>query len=94
MVDRCPGCNLRMARGEDGYTLGALWFNLVLAEGFTTAVFLATLIASWPHPPWDRLQYLGPAEALIMPFVFWPFSRTLFLAFDLCIRPVEDKDRR
>jgi hypothetical protein len=87
MVRECPRCGLVMQRGEDGYTLGALWFNLLMAEGFSTIVFLTTVIRTWPHPPWDVLQWVGPLEALVMPFLFWPFSRTLFLAFDLCIRP-------
>jgi uncharacterized protein (DUF983 family) len=92
IVDRCPTCGLRTARGEDGYTLGALWFNLLLAEAFSTAVFVATVAATWPDPPWDLLQYIGPLEALITPLLFWPFARTLFLAFDLCFRPAADRD--
>ena len=93
MVERCPGCNLRTNRGEQGYTLGALWFNLLMAEGFSMTVFLATVVYTWPNPPWDTLQYLGPIEALVTPFIFWPFARGLFLAFDLCFRPVEERDR-
>ncbi len=93
MVDRCPDCRLATARGEDGYMLGALWFNLLMAEGFSMTVFIATVVYTWPDPPWNQLQYAGPAEALIMPFLFYPFSKTLFLAFDLCIRPVELGER-
>jgi uncharacterized protein (DUF983 family) len=29
--EHCPSCGLRTRRGEDGYTLGALRFNLFLA---------------------------------------------------------------
>jgi hypothetical protein len=92
--DGRPLPELRTTRGEDGYTLGALWFNLLMAEGFSTMVFVGTVIATWPNPPWDTLQYVGPLEALITPFLFWPFARSLFLAFDLCIRPVEERDRK
>ena len=35
MKEHCPSCGIRMRRGEDGYTLGALWFNLFLAELIT-----------------------------------------------------------
>jgi uncharacterized protein (DUF983 family) len=89
MGSHCPTCGLSFHRGEDGYTLGALWFNLMMAEGFTMVTFLTTLYVTWPDPPWDRLQYTGPAEAVIMPFVFYPFARTLFLAFDLGFRPLD-----
>lgn len=94
MVDRCPSCSLRTTRGEEGYTLGALWFNLLMAEGFSMLVFISTVAATWPDPPWDTLQYVAPLEALIMPLIFWPFARGLFLAFDLCFRPPEEADRR
>lgn len=92
MKDHCPSCGLRTRRGEDGYTLGALWFNLFLAELITVTVFVTILIRTWPDPPWDRLQIAGPIEAIVMPLLVWPFARTLFLAFDLCFRPLEAKD--
>lgn len=87
MKPSCPTCGLNFVRGEDGYTLGAYWFNLAAAEGVTTASMLTTVISTWPEVPWNVLRFTGPIEALVMPFVFFPFSRTLFLAFDLCIRP-------
>jgi uncharacterized protein (DUF983 family) len=92
MKDHCPTCGLRTRRGEDGYTLGALWFNLFLAELITMAVFVGTLIRTWPDPPWQILQVVGPLEAIVMPLLVWPFARTLFLAFDLSFRPLEAKD--
>ncbi len=92
MKDHCPSCGIRMRRGEDGYTLGALWFNLFLAELITTTSFVVTLARTWPTPPWDLLQIIGPIEAIIMPLLVWPFARTLFLAFDLCVRPLDQKD--
>lgn len=92
MRDHCPSCGIRTRRGEDGYTLGALWFNLFLAELITTTIFVTTLIRTWPDPPWDILQVVGPAEAVLMPLLVWPFARTLFLAFDLSFRPLTAKD--
>ena len=92
MKEHCPTCGLRTRRGEDGYTLGAVWFNLFLAEVLTVSVFVATLFRTWPNPPWDVLQVAGPVEAIIAPLLVWPFARTLFLAFDLCFRPLEPKD--
>lgn len=92
MKEHCPACGIRTRRGEDGYTLGALWFNLLLAESVTMTVFVVTLVRTWPNPPWDWLQIAGPTEAIAMPLLVWPFARTLFLTFDLCIRPMEPKD--
>ncbi len=92
MKDRCPSCGLRTRRGEDGYMLGALWFNLFLAELITMSIFVTTLVRTWPDPPWDRLQVMGPIEAVVMPLLVWPFARTLFLAFDLSFRPPTPSD--
>jgi uncharacterized protein (DUF983 family) len=92
MKDHCPSCGMRTRRGEDGYTLGALWFNLFLAELITVTGFVLTLVRTWPNPPWDLLQIVGPIEAIVMPLLVWPFARTLFLAFDLSFRPLEMKD--
>lgn len=92
MVDHCPGCGIRTRRGEDGYTLGALWFNLMLAESITMTIFVVTLVRTWPDPPWDVLQVVGPIEAVVIPLLVWPFARTLFLAFDLSFRPLEARD--
>jgi uncharacterized protein (DUF983 family) len=87
MVESCPTCGLRTRRGEDGYTLGALALNLLIAEAITMTVFITTLVRTWPDPPWDWLQISGPIEAIVIPLVVWPFARTLFLALDLSFRP-------
>jgi hypothetical protein len=34
------------------------------------------------------------AWMLVTPFAFYPFSKTLFLAFDLVVRPPEEEDFR
>ncbi|HLS48319.1 MAG TPA: DUF983 domain-containing protein [Gemmatimonadales bacterium] len=87
MRESCPTCGLDFVRGEDGYTLGALWFNLIAAEAVTMTSLLATTIATWPDVPWNILRVTAPLEAVAMPLLFFPFSRTLFLAFDLWVRP-------
>lgn len=76
-----------MERGEQGYQVGSYMFNIVAAELIFAAIFIGVLLATWPDPPWDALLYGGAALMLIVPFVFFPFSKTLFLAFDLLFRP-------
>jgi uncharacterized protein (DUF983 family) len=87
MRHHCPRCGLPMERGEQGYQVGSYMFNLVAAELVFAAIFLGVLYATWPEPPWTLLLYGGMALMLIVPFVFFPFSKTLFLAFDLTFRP-------
>jgi uncharacterized protein (DUF983 family) len=92
MVPRCPSCGLRFERGEHGYHLGAVWFNLIFAEAVSMGIFFTVLIRTWPTPPWDVLEVMAPVDAVVAPFFFYPFAKTLFLAFDLSIRPPSPED--
>jgi len=87
MRSHCEVCGLAFERGEEGYQVGSYMFNIVAAELVFAAVFVAIVLATWPSPPWALLQYGGIALMVIAPFVFFPFSKTLFLAFDLIFRP-------
>lgn len=93
MHPQCPACGLRLERGEDGYQVGSYMFNIIAAELLFLAVFLAVLVLTWPAPPWALLQYGAPALMVIAPFLFFPFSKTLFLAFDLLFRPAPGGER-
>lgn len=92
MKDRCPSCGLALNRQESGYSLGGFWLNLLFAEGVTATLFVTTLVSTWPAPPWTLLQYGLPALALLTPVVFYPFSKTLFLAIDLAVRPAAHEE--
>jgi Protein of unknown function (DUF983) len=85
-------CGIRLARGEEGYEVGAYMFNIVAAELIFAAIFLAIIIWTWPTPPWDLLLYGGVLLMLVVPALFYPFSKTLFLAFDLTFRPPMPED--
>ena len=80
-------CGLKVERGEEGYQVGSYMFNIVAAELVFAAVFMGVVVLTWPTPPWKLLQVGGIALMVIAPFVFFPFSKTLFLAFDLVFRP-------
>jgi uncharacterized protein (DUF983 family) len=92
MCDNCPVCGLRLERGEHGYWLGAYFFNLVAMETVFVLGFVGLLVATWPTPPWALLQMLAVALMVLAPVAFFPFSKTLFLAFDLWCRPPGAED--
>jgi uncharacterized protein (DUF983 family) len=87
MRPRCPVCGLPAERGEEGYQVGSYMFNIIAAELLFAAVFVGVVVLTWPTPPWKLLEYGGITLMVIAPFVFFPFSKTLFLAFDLVFRP-------
>ena len=92
MREACPRCGLHLERGEHGYIVGAQMFNLIAAELTFAAIFVAVLVATSPDAPWDLLQYGGMALMVTLPFVFYPFSKTVFLGFDLIFRPPTPED--
>jgi uncharacterized protein (DUF983 family) len=92
MRERCPRCGLRLERGEQGYVVGAYMFNIMAAELIFAGIFLGIAWVTWPHPPWTTLQYGGGAFMVLAPLICYPFSKTLFLAFDLYFRPVRPED--
>jgi uncharacterized protein (DUF983 family) len=92
LVPNCPVCGLGLERGEDGYWLGAYFFNLLAMETVFSVWVLGFLLSTWPDPPWAVFQATTLVLMLVVPCVFFPYSKTLFLAFDLLIRPPSEED--
>lgn len=88
----CPVCGLALERGEDGYWLGAYFFNLMAVETVFAVWVAGFLFETWPDPPWGLFQATTLLLMLIAPFACFPFSKTLFLAFDLLVRPPTEAD--
>jgi uncharacterized protein (DUF983 family) len=92
MREQCPACGLHMERKEEGYTVGAYMFNIVAVELIWVAVFVGAIVVQWPEPSWDLLLYGSGGLMVLLPFVTYPFSKTLFLALDLAVRPAGTAD--
>jgi uncharacterized protein (DUF983 family) len=88
----CPACGLRLDRGEEDFFLGAMMFNLVLAEGLLLAALVLTAVLFRGAIPWTTLAYVGIALMAAAPFVFYPFSHTVWLATDLLMRPASEEE--
>ena len=67
-------------------------FNIVMAELVFLMILVGLLVATWPTPPWEWLTYGSAAVMVALPIVFYPFSQTLFLGFDLLVHPPEQSD--
>lgn len=94
MRARCPACGLRLER-EEGYFLGAMLVNLLVAELLCIGAVALLLVRTWPAPPWQWLQWGVPLLAVALPVLLYPFSRAIWLAFDLLFQPprAEEYDR-
>lgn len=91
--ETCPGCDLTLDRGEsDDFWLGAYAFNLVAAEIFTVLAMVIWVVSVWPAVPWSAVQWAAVLLAGLSPIGFFPFSRTLWLAWDLSFRPTAPGD--
>lgn len=86
---RCPTCGFNPSESDAGYGMGALTINMVVSEILALGAVLGTAILTWPDPPWDLLLYGGLALAVGLPFLFYPFATSLFVAVNYALRVSE-----
>lgn len=89
--EHCPTCNLKFER-EPGYWTGALAINLICPLGLLLITLFASLIATSPNVPVVPLVIISLAIALLGPLVWYPFSRTLWIAIDQGFLVAFDRD--
>jgi uncharacterized protein (DUF983 family) len=93
MKHACPVCGQVFERGEShDFFIGAYLINLVVAEATAVVVAAAMWIVLGSRVSFNVLWGASMALAVIMPVIFYPFSRELWLAFDLHFRPAEAGD--
>jgi uncharacterized protein (DUF983 family) len=88
----CPGCGLLLQREGDGYELGSMVVNLVVAELVWAVSFVSILLWTWPNPPWTLLQWGSAVLMVALPLLFLRHARVLSLALDLLLRPPERRE--
>lgn len=84
---KCGHCGLRLQRGEHDTIMGSV-FILFTLIGLVGYLILAVTLSVSDDTPWTLLQYGLPLLALVLLFVLLPFSKLLWLALDLTLRPV------
>ena len=101
MVERCPGCDYKFDR-EEGSSLGAYVVNFGITEGALAVlmVFFIIRLASNENGVGSIVPWLvaGIAIAIVVPAVFYPFSKTIWTAIDLIMHkgrmgPTRSPDR-
>lgn len=94
MVDRCPRCGHRFER-EEGFFLGAYVINLAIAQFLVLLLAVVPFIALLARDPKTGIAPFlagGLLGAVLGPVAFYPFSKTVWTAFDLILRPAESSE--
>lgn len=87
MRSECPTCGLHLEREEQDFWLGGYLINFVVAELLVAIAIAVVLLGTWPDVPWMKLEYGAAVLVIAAPLAFYPFSRLLWLAIDLIMRP-------
>jgi hypothetical protein len=99
MKERCPRCGYRFER-EEGFFLGAYVINLAVAQGVVIVLAVVPLIVRLAQDPGTSILPFvvgGGLGAVAAPILFYPWSKTVWTAFDLMLRPAaagEPTDKR
>jgi len=85
MVDDCPRCGMHFERSP-GYWLGSVVINLGVTMAIFIAAFVGGMLLTWPNVPWGLLTVVLVVLMIIVPFVFNPVARTLWVALERHVR--------
>jgi uncharacterized protein (DUF983 family) len=88
MVERCPRCGLRFQRIE-GHWTGDLGINTIVSFTALFLTLITGIAVTYPDVPAVPLFGAAVGVALLVPVVFLPFSKTIWVALDLMMRPLE-----
>ena len=96
LKDRCPNCGHKF-RQEEGFYIGAYALNFIVTEGLLL-LFLVPYIVISSRDPQFELSVLPFAAAAVVaavvgPILFFPFSRSLWIAIDLTLRGGRNLDQ-
>ncbi|HUR78620.1 MAG TPA: DUF983 domain-containing protein [Acidimicrobiales bacterium] len=90
LKQRCPTCGYKFER-EAGFWLGGYVMNVVIGEGLLAIYLLVFAAKAISNPDIEFVPWLTGAIvlAVVPPLLFFPFSRTTWMAMDLLLHPLE-----
>ena len=81
MVPDCPRCGLHFER-EAGYWAGALAINVGVTSAVFAVGFAIALVLTVPHVPVAPLLAIFVPLMVVVPLVYYPYSKTVWMAID------------
>ncbi len=91
MAQTCRGCGIRFER-EQGYWVGAVTINTTVTFISFVGLFILLTLATWPEVPWRMVMAITVSVNLILPVVFYPVSKTLWVALETSWHPLEPSE--
>jgi uncharacterized protein (DUF983 family) len=86
--ERCRTCGLAWHR-EEGFELGAVTMNTIVTFGALTVAMVVGFVMTSPDIPVLPFVLALIAVAVVVPVLIYPFTYTMWLAFDLAVHPPE-----
>lgn len=91
MLKVCPRCGYRFHRNP-GQWLGSWFLNVCLVQTLVVVALVTAAGISWPRTSAVLLLILALLTAVVVPVAFFPFSRTIWIAIDLVMKPLDFDD--
>lgn len=76
----------------EGHWIGALGMNVIVTFGTLLVTMSVGFVLTFPDIAAGPILVAAISVAILVPLIFFPFSRTLWSAIDLAMRPLEPDD--
>ena len=87
----CPSCGMIFER-DAGYGTGGMIVNTAVTIAAFLLIFVGVMVVTWPNVPWTATLIGTIAVNAMLPVVFYPWSKTIFLALDLSVRALSAEE--
>lgn len=91
MKEHCSRCGLQFER-EHGYWVGAVIINTTVIFATFLVVFGGMVMLTFPDVPWVTVLVVTALANIVLPIVFYPISKSLWLGMELSWHPLEDEE--
>jgi hypothetical protein len=79
-------------RREEGFELGAVTMNTIVTFGALTVAMAVGFVVTFPDVPVVPLVLALMVVAVVLPVLIYPFTYTMWFAFELAVHPPEEKE--
>jgi len=88
LAEKCPRCAFRFER-VPGHFVGAVGMNTIMSFALLGIVLVAGIVITAPDVPFVPLLAVTLSVAGIAPIVLFPYSKMVWSAIDVMMRPIE-----